>query len=812
MNEYETKGKDTYTQEEAFQSSLNYFNGDELAARVWVNKYALKDSYGNIFEKNPDDMHRRLAKEISRIENRYPNPLSEDTIFEVLRDFKYIVPQGGPMTGIGNEFQIASLSNCFVIGNEGPSDSYGGVMKIDQEQVQLMKRRGGVGHDLSHIRPKGSPVKNSALTSTGIVPFMERYSNSTREVAQDGRRGALMLSVSINHPDSESFIDAKMTEGKVTGANVSVKIDDEFMRAVINDEEYEQKYPVYSDEPKNRKQINARQLWNKIVHNAWKSAEPGILFWDTIIRESVPDCYADKGYRTVSTNPCGEIPLCPYDSCRLLAINLYSYVQNPFTKGAFFDFPLFKKHVAIAQRIMDDIIDLELEKIDAILDKVHEDPESEEVKGVEIRLWEKIKQKAKEGRRTGVGITAEGDMLAALGLRYGSEEAIDFAVDIQKTLAVEAYRASVHLAKDRGTFKIYDTRREENNPFIKRLREADPDMYAEMVKYGRRNIACLTIAPTGTIAQGVGAKQVNSKGEIYEDKYGITTSQRVYGTTQENLEGRGPCYLRTEGIDKEKDTDLKKAYLNMAPSQTLKWIEQGKDPSEQNVEIEGTEPYIVGGHTASGYWVNTKRETTIYGLYAAGDVAGGCPQKYVTGALVEGEIAALDIVEKLKTQTFDTTDVKEEQLLDDKVKEYNHILSDKDSIFTIEQMEEAMQKVMDAYAGGISSHYQFNENCLNLAKEKINNLITLSGQLSAKDYHELMFYYELKERLTICLTLIEHLKARKETRWHSFAENLDYPQKSDDWKKYVNTKKVDGKIQVILRELVKEDEQYEHQN
>ena len=498
MNEYETKGKDTYTQEEAFQSSLNYFNGDELAARVWVNKYALKDSYGNIFEMNPDDMHRRLAKEISRIENRYPNPLSEDTIFEVLRDFKYIVPQGGPMTGIGNEFQIASLSNCFVIGNEGPSDSYGGVMKIDQEQVQLMKRRGGVGHDLSHIRPKGSPVKNSALTSTGIVPFMERYSNSTREVAQDGRRGALMLSVSINHPDSESFIDAKMTEGKVTGANVSVKIDDEFMRAVINDEEYEQKYPVYSDEPKNRKQINARQLWNKIVHNAWKSAEPGILFWDTIIRESVPDCYADKGYRTVSTNPCGEIPLCPYDSCRLLAINLYSYVQNPFTKGAFFDFPLFRKHVAIAQRIMDDIIDLELEKIDAILDKVHEDPESEEVKGVEIRLWEKIKQKAKEGRRTGVGITAEGDMLAALGLRYGSEEATDFAVDIQKTLAVEAYRASVHLAKDRGTFKIYDTRREENNPFIKRLREADPDMYAEMVKYGRRNIACLTIAPTGT--------------------------------------------------------------------------------------------------------------------------------------------------------------------------------------------------------------------------------------------------------------------------------------------------------------------------
>lgn len=498
MNEYTVKEKETYTQDEAFQSSLNYFNGDELAARVWVNKYALKDSYGNIFEKNPDDMHRRLAKEIARMENHYPNPLSEEAIFEVLRDFKYIVPQGGPMTGIGNEFQIASLSNCFVIGNEGPSDSYGGVMKIDQEQVQLMKRRGGVGHDLSHIRPKGSPVKNSALTSTGIVPFMERYSNSTREVAQDGRRGALMLSVSINHPDSESFIDAKMTEGKVTGANVSVKIDDEFMRAVIDEREYEQKYPVYSDDAKYKKTIDAKQLWDKIVHNAWKSAEPGILFWDTIIRESVPDCYADKGYRTVSTNPCGEIPLCPYDSCRLLAINLYSYVQNPFSKGAFFDFPLFKKHVAIAQRIMDDIIDLELEKIDAILDKVKADPETDEVKGVEIRLWEKIKQKAKEGRRTGVGITAEGDMLAALGLRYGSDEAIDFAVDIQKTLAIEAYRASVYLAKDRGSFKIYDTKLEVGNPFIARLREADPEMYNDMTKYGRRNIACLTIAPTGT--------------------------------------------------------------------------------------------------------------------------------------------------------------------------------------------------------------------------------------------------------------------------------------------------------------------------
>lgn len=488
----------TYTQEEAYQSSLEYFKGDELAARVWVNKYALKDSYGNLFEKNPNDMHRRLAREIYRVERMYDNPISEDEVFEVLKDFKYIVPQGGPMTGIGNNFQIASLSNCFVIGHEGPSDSYGGIMKIDQEQVQLMKRRGGVGHDLSHIRPKGSPVKNSALTSTGIVPFMERFSNSTREVAQDGRRGALMLSVSINHPDSESFIDAKMSEGKVTGANVSVKIDDEFMRSVIQDHEYTQKYPIYSEEPKNTRVIQAKQLWNKIVFNAWKSAEPGILFWDTIIKESVPDCYADLGYRTVSTNPCGEIPLCPYDSCRLLALNLYSYVVNPFTPEAHFDYDLFKKHVAIAQRIMDDIIDLELEKIDTILDKIIADPEDEEVKGVEVRLWNKIKHKAKEGRRTGVGITAEGDMLAALGLRYGSDEAIDFSVEIQKTLAVEAYRASVYLAKERGCFKIYDSQREEKNPYINRLREADPEMYNEMTKYGRRNIACLTIAPTGT--------------------------------------------------------------------------------------------------------------------------------------------------------------------------------------------------------------------------------------------------------------------------------------------------------------------------
>ncbi|WP_059026998.1 adenosylcobalamin-dependent ribonucleoside-diphosphate reductase [Gabonibacter massiliensis] len=490
--------KKVYTQEEAYSSSLDYFKGDELAARVWVSKYALKDSYGNIFELNPNDMHRRLASEIARIERRYSNPLSEEEIFEVLKDFKYIVPQGGPMTGIGNEFQIASLSNCFVIGNEGPSDSYGGVMKIDQEQVQLMKRRGGVGHDLSHIRPKGSPVKNSALTSTGIVPFMERYSNSTREVAQDGRRGALMLSVSINHPDSESFIDAKMTEGKVTGANISVKIDDEFMQAVVEEREYVQKYPVYSEHPKNIKQISAVKLWNKIVYNAWKSAEPGILFWDTIIRESVPDCYAELGYRTVSTNPCGEIPLCPYDSCRLLAINLYSYVKDPFTPDASFDYELFDKHVGIAQRIMDDIIDLELEKIDAILDKIDSDPEEEEVKGVEVRLWHKIKQKAKEGRRTGVGITAEGDMLAALGLRYGSDEAIDFSVDVHKRLAIAAYGSSVDMARERGAFKIFDAEREKNNPFILRLKEAAPEMYEEMLKYGRRNIACLTIAPTGT--------------------------------------------------------------------------------------------------------------------------------------------------------------------------------------------------------------------------------------------------------------------------------------------------------------------------
>ncbi len=489
---------ETFNPEEAFQATFQYFNGDELAARVWLNKYALKDSYGNIYEKTPDDMHRRIASEIARVEKKYPNPLSEEEIFAVLKDFKYIVPQGSPMSGIGNKFQIASLSNCFVIGNDGDSDSYGGIMKIDQEQVQLMKRRGGVGHDLSHIRPKGSPVKNSALTSTGIVPFMERYSNSTREVAQDGRRGALMLSVSVRHPDSEDFIDAKMEQGKVTGANVSVKMHDEFMQAVVDGTEFTQQYPINSKNPTYSKSIDANKLWNKIVHNAWKSAEPGILFWDTIERESVPDCYADLGYRTVSTNPCGEIPLCPYDSCRLLAINLYSYVENPFSEKAEFNFGLFAKHVAMAQRMMDDIIDLELEKIDAIIEKIEEDPEDSEIKRVERNLWKNIREKAEEGRRTGVGITAEGDMLAGLNLRYGTDEAIDFSVEVHKTIAIEAYRSSVHMAKDRGAFKIYNKERESKNPFILRLKEADESLYKEMVKYGRRNIACLTIAPTGT--------------------------------------------------------------------------------------------------------------------------------------------------------------------------------------------------------------------------------------------------------------------------------------------------------------------------
>ncbi len=487
-----------FTQEEAFEASLKYFNNDDLAARVWINKYALKDSDGNLFESSPNDMHKRIAKEIARIEKRYPNPLSETEIFDLIKDFKYIVPQGSPMAGIGNPYQIASLSNCFVIGNDGDSDSYGGILKIDQEQVQLMKRRGGVGHDLSHIRPKGSQVKNSALTSTGIVPFMERYSNSTREVAQDGRRGALMLSVSINHPDAEDFIDAKLVAGKVTGANVSVRIDDEFMKAVTSGSEYIQKYPVFSENPKFSKAIEANTVWKKIVHNAWKSAEPGILFWDTITKESVPDCYADLGYKTVSTNPCGEIPLCPYDSCRLLAINLFSYVEAPFTKQANFNFDLFKKHVAYAQRIMDDIIDLELEKIDAILNKIDADPEQDDVKRVERNLWLNIKKKAEEGRRTGIGITAEGDMLAALGLRYGSDAGNAFSVALHKTIALEAYRGSVTLAKERGAFAIFNSDREKDNPFILRLKAADEQLYYEMLEHGRRNIALLTIAPTGT--------------------------------------------------------------------------------------------------------------------------------------------------------------------------------------------------------------------------------------------------------------------------------------------------------------------------
>ena len=487
-----------YSYNEAFEASLQYFQGDELAARVWVNKYAVKDSFGNIYEKSPEDMHWRIANEVARIENKYPNPLSAEELFHLFEHFKYIIPQGSPMTGIGNNYQVASLSNCFVIGVDGEADSYGAIFKIDEEQVQLMKRRGGVGHDLSHIRPKGSPVKNSALTSTGLVPFMERYSNSTREVAQDGRRGALMLSVSIKHPDSEAFIDAKMTEGKVTGANVSVKLDDTFMEAAINDKPYTQQYPIDSTNPLVQKEISASALWKKIVHNAWKSAEPGVLFWDTILRESVPDCYADLGYRTVSTNPCGEIPLCPYDSCRLLAINLYSYVVNPFKSDAYFDFELFEKHIKLAQRIMDDIIDLELEKIEKIQAKIDSDPESEEVKHTERMLWEKIYKKSGQGRRTGVGITAEGDMLAALGLRYGTEEATDFSEKVHKTIALNAYRSSVEMARERGAFDIYDTEREKNNPFINRLREADPQLYEDMKKYGRRNIACLTIAPTGT--------------------------------------------------------------------------------------------------------------------------------------------------------------------------------------------------------------------------------------------------------------------------------------------------------------------------
>jgi len=488
----------TYTYQQAYEASLKYFDGDELAARVWATKYALKDSFGHLFELTPDDMHRRIAREIARIENKYPNPLSEDRLFDLMSHFRYIVPQGSPMAGIGNNFQVGSLSNCFVVGLDGEPDSYGGILKIDEEQVQLMKRRGGVGHDLSHIRPKGSPVKNSALTSTGLVPFMVRYSNSTREVAQDGRRGALMLTVSIKHPDAESFIDAKMEEGKVTGANVSVRIDDAFMQAAVEGKPYHQQYPIDSDKPLYEKETDAARLWNKIVHNAWRSAEPGILFWDTITRESVPDCYADLGFKTISTNPCGEIPLCPYDSCRLIAINLYSYVKNPFTPEAYFDYDQFADHVACAQRMMDDIIDLEMEKIEKILDKIKSDPETQEVKTTELNLWNKIRNKTLKGRRTGVGTTGEGDMIAAMGLRYGTPEATEFSVSVHKALALAAYGSSVQMAKERGAFEIYDAKREENNPYINRLREASPELYEEMVKYGRRNIACLTIAPTGT--------------------------------------------------------------------------------------------------------------------------------------------------------------------------------------------------------------------------------------------------------------------------------------------------------------------------
>ena len=487
-----------YSFDEAFGASLRYFGGDELAARVWVNKYAMKDSFGNIYEKSPEDMHWRIANEVARMEQKYKNPISAQEIFGLLDHFRYIIPAGSPMTGIGNNYQIASLSNCFVIGLDGDADSYGAILRIDEEQVQLMKRRGGVGHDLSHVRPKGSPVNNSALTSTGLVPFMERYSNSTREVAQDGRRGALMLSVSIKHPDAEAFVDAKMEEGKVTGANVSVKITDSFMEAAVNDRPFVQQFPIDAERPVYKKEISARKLWEKIVHNAWKSAEPGVLFWATIIRESLPDCYADLGFRTVSTNPCGEIPLCPYDSCRLLSINLYSYVKNPFTEEASFDFDLFRKHALLAQRLMDDIVDLEMEKIDRIMEKIKSDPQNDEVKHAEYHLWEKIKEKSGKGRRTGVGITAEGDMIAAMGLRYGTEEATKFAVEVHKTLALSAYRSSVTMAQERGAFSIFEAERERNNPFVLRIKEADPQLYSDMMKYGRRNIACLTIAPTGT--------------------------------------------------------------------------------------------------------------------------------------------------------------------------------------------------------------------------------------------------------------------------------------------------------------------------
>ena len=550
---------------DAVAESKVYFDGDDLAATVWVSKYALKDSFGNIYEKSPRQMHERIAREIERIEKKYPNPMSADEVFALLDHFRYVIPQGGPMTGIGNDFQVASLSNCFVIGHKNPADSYGGIFRMDEEQVQLMKRRGGVGHDLSHIRPTGSPVLNSALTSTGIVPFMERYSNSTREVAQDGRRGALMLSLSIKHPDAERFIDAKVDTGKVTGANVSIKIDDEFMRAAIAGKKYHQQFPIHAEKPRYEQQIDARKLWEKIIHNAWKSAEPGVLFWDTIIRESVPDCYADEGFVTVSTNPCGEIPLCPYDSCRLLALNLLSYVDEPFTKKAKFNFAKFKQHVAKAMRMMDDIIDLELEKVELIIEKIAADPEDEDVRRVELELWKKIRTMALKGRRTGLGITAEGDMLAALGLRYGSEEAIVFAVEVQKTLAVEAYRASVKMAGERGPFAVYDAAKEKNNPMIASIREADPGLYAEMVDKGRRNIAMLTIAPTGTTSL------------MSQTTSGI---EPVFRTVYKRRRKINPSDHDTH-VDFEDETGEKFQEYNVYHHNFVKWLEaNGYDTSK----------------------------------------------------------------------------------------------------------------------------------------------------------------------------------------------------------------------------------------
>lgn len=502
-----------------FEETLKYFKGDSLATDVWMNKYALKTDSGYL-ESNPDEMHRRISKEFARIESKYKNPLSEQEIYELLKDFKYIIPAGSPMSGIGNNEQIVSLSNCFVIGNTTQSDSYGGILKIDEEQVQLMKRRGGVGTDLSHIRPNGTPVKNSALTSTGIVPFMERYSNTTKEVAQGGRRGALMLSLSVKHIDIESFMDSKLEQGKITGANISVKITDEFMYCVKNNKPFLQTYPIdldlkledidpnyeigklYNGVQKGTyyRVADAKLIWNKIILNAWKSAEPGVLFWDKIINESVPDCYSEDGFQTTSTNPCGEIPLCPYDSCRLLSLNLYSYVKNPFTKNAEFDFDLFKSHVKIAQKLMDDLIDLELEKIDKILEKISSDPEPYNIKRTETELWENIRDKTILGRRTGLGVTAEGDMLAAMGLTYGSDESIIFSTKIHQLHALSAYESSVDMAIDRGKFPIYNAKQEEKSGFIQRIKENDIDLYNRMIKHGRRNISLLTIAPNGSVS------------------------------------------------------------------------------------------------------------------------------------------------------------------------------------------------------------------------------------------------------------------------------------------------------------------------